>query len=334
MTRNICCGAENSCRNNARKAASRFKKSGAEFRAGKNAAAQPDSPASLPPPMCSYPLSVPYTALLFHSKSIPTVLKFFYEILHDFFLLQFAVKFKLKKIPVIRADNTLDNAVPFTPEKITTYLGFINYWIHPLSFMLCRMGTHRGLAHCIRFLKLMTRCYKEAARIYRFRMTTTRRPDCFVSPAFSRMWRADPHLLCVPSLHVSICILTYTFYRDLFEREADFFSAEEKNAYNGELYKQAVAIIESVLYVKQHSVNCIPAALYMMTHIPGVPFTIQQAVEVIQELFAHSSDISEQNKKLIRAHILHMFEQLLLEGCCETDWTVPVKRWLLSYTAS
>lgn len=115
----------------------------------------------------------------------------------------------------------------------------------------------------------------------------------------------------------------------LFKRES--FTQQESEQWNSELYAQAVAIGETVLYVKQHSVNCIPAALYMLTKITPELFTPQMAVNFINDLFKNSTDITDADKKEINSYIQFMFERLLLEGALEDDWRTPVIRWLDSY---
>ena len=46
--------------------------------------------------------------------------------------------------------------------------------------------------------------------------------------------------------------------------------------------------------------------------------------------FVDTSHISAEQGKAIRNHIHYMFDRLLLEGCNEEDWIVPVLRWLMS----
>ena len=59
-------------------------------------------------------------------------------------------------------------------------------------------------------------------------------------------------------------IVCYAFlaYAAMFERLG---RAGEGEPGRRELYDRALAITDSVLYVKQHSVNCIPAALFEMS---------------------------------------------------------------------
>ena len=108
---------------------------------------------------------------------------------------------------------------------------------------------------------------------------------------------------------------------------------EEQDFYNDELYRGALDIGETVLYVKQHSVNCIPAALFMMTNLIPEYFTVEDAKIFIDDLFKNAEDIQEQDKIDIHNHIKNMYENLLQEKG-DDDWTEPVKNWLLSYTPS
>jgi hypothetical protein len=254
-------------------------------------------------------------------------------VIKDFFFLQFSAKWGWRRIPVVSVDHPLDSRVPFRPELADLYLDFINFWIRSLSMMLTRLGTKRALPHVARFFRHLTVAYSEAARMYRFRMSTTVRPPCD-DLRIRQIRGADPHLLCVPSLHVAIVILTFAFYRDLFQKEAPAFQAAnvppgDLARYESELRRGAVCIIETVLYVKQHSVNCIPAALYMLCRVFPDLVTIADAVSVINSLFADAPDVSTPGE--ITAHINFQFERLLLEGYYSDDWTAPVKRWILGY---
>jgi hypothetical protein len=287
-------------------------------------------------PLGDFPLWRPYVRTLTHLPTIFAFLPFFGTILKDFFFLQFSVKWKWRRIPVVKVDHPLDDLVPFRPELAALYIDFINFWIRALSMMLTHLGTKRALPHVARFFRLLTIAYKEAARMYRFCMSTTARPPC-EDKLIGKIRSLDPHLLCVPSLHVVIVVLTFAFYRDLFRTSATEFHAAgvppaDLAGYESELRLGAVSIIETVLYVKQHSVNCIPAALYMLCRVFSDLVTIADAVSVINSLFVNASDVSVSGQGEIAAHINFQFERLLLEGYYSDDWTDPVRRWLLSYS--
>ena len=209
-----------------------------------------------------YSVFTSYFALPFRKVTAKSTFKLLGVVLKDFFFLQFAVKWRIKKIPVVSVDHPLDKKVPFTPDRVGIYFDFINIWIRPMSMMIKKFGAKKGLPLCKEWLDRLRKTYEEAAKFYRFCLSTTDRPHYKKSLNFLKIHLFDPHYCCVPSLHIAIVVLVFTFYRDLFVREG--FSAEEREAWTRELYEGAVSIGETVLYVKQHSVNCIPAALYMM----------------------------------------------------------------------
>ncbi len=270
-----------------------------------------------------------YFTLPFSPKTVPSVYPLFGVILKDFFFLQFFEKWHIYKIPVVHVDHPLDQKVPFTPERVDIYFDFINIWIRPLSMLLARFGLKKGLPLCREWIDRLKKTYKEAGRFYRFCLSTTDRPKYKKSAAFLKIHLFDPHFCCVPSLHIAIVVLCFAFYRDLFERKD--FTDEEKSRWNAELYENAVAIAETVLYVKQHSVNCIPAALYMMTKIHSDIIDTDMCIDFINALFREQTDISEEDKREINKHIQYMYERFFLEGLHYEDWREPVQRWISNY---
>ncbi|MBM7021959.1 hypothetical protein [Treponema sp. Marseille-Q4523] len=280
----------------------------------------------------SYDAFLPYLIIPFRIKSAKVLFRFLRTVVRDFFWLQFSVKWRFKTIPVLDVSHPLDESIPFTPCKVKIYLNFTNFWIRPMTFLFRRLGVKKALPYCVEYLSLIETAYANAAKVYRFCMTTTKRPDYKTDAAFKMIHALDPHLLCVPSLHVAIVILASVYYAEVF-KNGDF-TEEERKAYTEELKEGARRIIESVLYVKQHSVNCIPAAMYMMLYVLKDRFTISAGIDIIDSLFIDDETLSDCDKKKISAHIHFMFERLLLEGANENDWTIPVKRWLKSYARS
>lgn len=281
--------------------------------------------------MSSFNVSVCYLTIPFRIRNIPTLFKFFTTIINEFFLIQFFQKFHLIHLPLTYVDHPLDQKVPFEPERVDTYMDFINLWIRPLAMLIHRYGPFNAMPLCMEFIRYITQAYHQAARMYKCNLTTTHRPDYKKTKQFRMIHRADPHFLCVPSLHIAIVCLCFSFYRMLFERE--HFTEQEKTKWNKELYQYALNIAETVLYIKQHSVNCIPAALYMMTKITPELFTTSDAVAFINNLFLDAPTIKPQDRKDIIAHIQFTYERFLLEGAAEDDWFNPVVRWVQNYHA-
>ncbi len=276
----------------------------------------------------NYSVTAVFIRTLFCRRTVGPFARYFVTVMRDFFFLQFSVKFNLRKIPVINVDHPLDRTVPFTPSMVHIYLDFVAFWIRPLGYLGKRFNRKVQQEYTARFLELVNRCYQDAAAVYRFRMTTTNRP-AYYRGKFAIIHLFDPHYLCVPSLHVIIVVLAYTFYRKAFFELS--LPDTEANELNKELVDGAISITETVLYIKQHSVNCIPAALYAMSRITPTEVTPTEVVSFINRLFATSDLVSEANVKKIREHILDMFEELYLEGCHDSDWITPLQRFLNTY---
>ncbi len=277
-------------------------------------------------PLSSFSVLLAYAVIPF--RAFKTTMRLFRSIIAVFFVLQFGKKWGFLKIPVVHVDHPLDKKIPFLPQKVDIYLSFINLWICPMSMLIRRYGAKNAMPLITEWLNLLKKTYDEAGRLYRFRLTTMERPS-YHKGHFFTIHFFDPHLLCVPSLHIAIIVLCFSFYRMLFEREN--FTAAEKEQWNRELYEQSVAIAESVLYVKQHSVNCVPAALYMISKVFPDLFKATDAVQFIGEMFTNPQGMSGESAAEVREHLLFVYERFLLEGAHEDDWRSPVQRWLLEY---
>lgn len=276
----------------------------------------------------SFNVGLCYATIPFRIRNIPVLIKFFGTVINEFFVIQFLQKMHIIHLPITYVDHPLDKKVPFEPERVDTYMDFINMWIRPLAMLIRRFGPFNAMPLCMEFIRYITQAYHQAARMYRCNLTTTHRPDYRKTKQFKMIHRADPHYLCVPSLHIAIVCLCFSFYRMLFERE--HFTEQEKTKWNKELYQCAINIAETVLYIKQHSVNCIAAALYMTTKISPELFTTTDAFDFINNLFLDAPTIKPEDRKKIIEYIQFTYERFLLEGAAEDDWFNPVLRWVKS----
>ena len=245
----------------------------------------------------------------------------------DFFLIQFLRKFKFIKIPIVHVDSPLDKKIPFNTRRIADYLSFVNYWIRPLGLLIQTLGRKRALPYVIEFFSLLKKAYLSAAEIYRFRLSTTNRPHYKRRIYFAAIHLLDPHYLCVPSLHITVVCLTYSFMREVFSKEN--YSAEQIDLWNKELYAGAVNIAETVLYVKQHSLNCVSAALYMSTKIFPSLFSKEDATGFLDSMFVKSRDINEEDKRRLIDYMKSLFLDFCSEGQSSSDWKEPVKEFLI-----
>ena len=115
----------------------------------------------------------------------------------------------------------------------------------------------------------------------------------------------------------------------LFEREE--FTEPEKDQWNSELYTHGIEIAESVLYMKQHSVNCISAAIYMVTKTAPELLTEEMSIDFIDSMFKDSIYVEKTDSKEITSYIKKMYKNLMEESRNSDDWTSPLKEWLKNY---
>jgi hypothetical protein len=140
--------------------------------------------------------------------------------------------------------------------------------------------------------------------------------------------------MCIPSLHVMVMIFTYTrFSRIMEDLDAEGrFSARVEECRRG-----ALDITESILYVKQHSVNCVAAALYAMTCFDGAAFPPAEAEAFTARLFTGESRrtaalprIDREAGEQVREHILGLYRQFCRGAPASGggDWTGPLLDFL------
>lgn len=269
-----------------------------------------------------------YVHHVFHPVAVFTNFRTFAVILRDFFFLQFFEKLHIFKIPVISVDHELDNKIPFIPKKVDIYLDFINLWVRPLEMLAERLCYWDYGKACKRWMRMFRNLYIQAGKIYYFRLTTTNRPDYNEMREFRQIHAVDPHYLCVPSLHIATISLVFGFYRKFFVENE--FTQSEIAKWQTEIYNEAIQIADSVLYVKQHSVNCIPAALYMVVSNFEEYFSADDARKFLDDMFSNPQDFAEEDAKEVKDFMKNRFEKYLEEGKTCENWYEPVRNFLLS----
>lgn len=279
-------------------------------------------------PLCSFSVLQCYFTLPVRLQSFFYAWRFIYTAATKFFIFQFLRKIHILNIKIKHVDHEYDNLIPFKTEVLDTYLDFVNFWLRPISMLQQKFGIRKGTKTANKFLKYITLTYKEAYNLYKKCMSTTYQPETN-DKQLKTMRFFDPHYLCVPSLHIAIIVLTCSFYERFLNQ--DIFSEQEKLQWTKELREHGMEIADSVLYLKQHSVNCIPAALYMMTRITPELLTPTCAITFIDQFLKQSDCISSEDKVKITSYIEFMYERFLLEGSMEDDWRIPVLRWLETY---
>jgi hypothetical protein len=239
------------------------------------------------------------------------------SIFSNFFYRQFKAALLPGRIPVSWVDHALDEKIPFTPRWVGVYLDFVAFWVRILGF-LRRHYRRRGIGPAAAFIGAMGKLYTFAGEAYRRHLSTTRRPRYLERPRFLLIHAADPHLMCIPSLHVMVVIFTYTRFREILRSLGD---GERFAPQIEEVRRGALRISEAILYVKQHSVNCIAAAMYAMTRFEGELFPPAEAEDFASRLFLRDPLPRPEDGELVRSHITALYRRFL-----EAGTSVPGKR--------
>jgi hypothetical protein len=249
------------------------------------------------------------------------------SIFYNFFYRQFKAALLPGRIPVSSVDHALDERIPFTPRCVGIYLDFVAFWVRILGF-LRRHYRRRGIGPAGAFIGAMGRLYAFAGEAYGRRLSTTRRPRYLARPRFLLIHAADPHLMCIPSLHVMVVIFTYTRFRAILRSLGD---GERFAPQIEEVRQGALRISEAILYVKQHSVNCIAAAMYAMTRFEGGLFPPAEAEDFASRLFLRDPLPCPGDGELVRAHISALYRRFLEEGASAPSWETPLIDFLKSH---
>ncbi len=252
--------------------------------------------------------SIGRAVLLFLSKkeTRKTSLKLIWTILNKFFLPQFQSKFKIKKHKIVTIDHTLDKLIPFSSDYLKTYVGFTSLWIKSISFLYKEFG-RKALPYIYQFIDGLEQLYMTAYSVYEVYQSTTARPKSGKNIPLKLVHMADPHLNCLPSLHVMI--VSYTLIRinsflDILAPGSDTYIKERKY-----LFFTAVRIIDSVLFLKQHSINCIPAGLFALRS--AIKDFHEELPYQIAEKMLNTSRISRSSKKTIEHYMVELYKAFL-----------------------
>lgn len=242
----------------------------------------------------------------------------------DFFFFQLGAAASKGSIPIVNVEHPLDQTIPFRPRMVVVYLDFIPFWTRTAYFLIKRYG-RSGVRNAASYIDGMARLYGYAASVYRRHLSTTKRPSFLLNPHFAFIHLTDPHLLCIPSLHVMVVIRAYTHFRALIRERGQEAVLADKIAL---MRNTAIEITEAVLYVKQHSVNCVSASMYTMTRFEPELFPVEEAERFAQDLFRSCRSPGKEEAEAIRQYILNLYRNLLEEGRSSQDWRKPVFNFL------
>lgn len=256
------------------------------------------------------------------------IFRFIGRVIRDFFLPQFLRASGLSSRPVVSVDHPLDRTVPFHPESAAVYLGFIRFWIDPLVH-IWRTEGRAALPQIASFVSDLSRFYRGAGEVYRSVSSTTVRPSYLKSPRFVLIRLFDPHLNCVPSLHVIIACYSYRRIAQILDT---FPSFPQRSLIAAQMEDEAVRIVESVLRIKQHSVNCVAAGLFFLGCCDGT-FDAREALRFCGRLFS-SEGSGCADAQGVRDCIAHQYRQFVSDyeqtGCARDVLVSFLENYIVS----
>lgn len=262
-----------------------------------------------------------FYGLLFLSKkkTRSTGLNFLHTIWSHFFAPQLMTQYKLRRRPVAWVDHPLDKKIPFKPHHVSIYLSFTSLWIKSIGFIYREFG-RQSLNEIIKFVEALTSLYLESSKVFLQIQSTTNRPRYVGGFYFQVIHLFDPHLHCIPSLHVEIVCLNYTFMSNIIDKFAE--NPAEYQREKDYLWRQAVLITNSILLIKQHSVNCVAAGLFTLTS-NNYPFEEKDSFQMIDALFTGSGNTLPAGDE-IRRYIHKLYNHFLEENRSKTSAKVLV----------
>lgn len=245
------------------------------------------------------------------------------SIFYNFFYLQYMGALS-KKTKVSWVDHPLDEEIPFMPSFVGVYMDFLPFAVRTQAFLAESFGKPAD-PYIKSFIHIIGELYARAAVVYKRGFSTTHRPLCLRKAAFVSIRIFDPHLMCIPSLHVMVVTLTYRKMCQILK----CLGAEKE--YGGELEsvrRHAIEIIESILYIKQHSINCIAAGLYAMTCFDEQLFPASEARDFVGALFLNGGPVSDSSSAAIKTHIMNLYQNFLDARPEHGNWEQPLLDFL------
>jgi len=227
-------------------------------------------------------LNVIIAALIFLSKkeTRKTGFGFLRTLLTTFFIPQYQSRIRVRKRKLVNVDHELDKLIPFSLDYFKTYMSFSHIWIKSIYFLYREFGI-TALPLIEKYLKNIDQLYKNGFDVSDRCQSTTTRPGSGRHIKLKLLHWVDPHLHCVPSLHVMVVCFNHlrigTIIRELtgstrgYETELEY------------LENQAILITNSILFMKQHSINCIPAGLFALSEECS-EFNDEYALNLIESL--------------------------------------------------
>ncbi len=204
--------------------------------------------------------------------------------------------------------HPLDRDIPFRPREVVTYLGYVTFWFKTLCWFYDRIG-RAVLPDIRRSMDEVLLLYREAGAIYRrCQSTTTTRAPLPNHPYFALIYLLDPHLACIPSLHVLLICHNYLGAARILRRHG--LRAGEAERLQKAVREEAVRIIEAVLLVKQHSLVDVAPSLFLLTALFPDDCGPEHVADFVRRLF-RSWRVDESVKARMRRLMLLSYDEFV-----------------------
>jgi hypothetical protein len=246
--------------------------------------------------------------ILRHGRLLHRGLQVLAAAVREFFLPQFQTRLLPGTRPVVVVSHPSDDSLPFVPSLFRRYLSYFTTWLNTLSY-LYRIYGKMVLKDIEKMMRDVVRLYEVSGSVYRHcQSTTTSRRSAPTNPFFLLIALFDPHLHCIPSLHVLTVCYNYYRTRQITARfDPDGASGRRLAA---QTYAAALQISEAILLVKQHSLLDIGPSLFLLSReFPG--YDDGEIRRFVSDLFPDTAVVDRRTGQRLRAVILSSYERLL-----------------------
>ena len=175
-------------------------------------------------------------------------------------------------------------------------MDFVWLFCRIMAMFIVKKGITEGVRLNKKIIRFIEGLYIRGSHIYNHALSTTKRPHYLKMFKFVVIHLFDPHLLCVPSLHVAIVVGVWAKVREILSETS--FSEEEKSMlllkskygnfideYACDFYSERGSlpmfhIVENIIKEELKCNNKIQFLNYLMPMFKGgIPLTLEQIAE-------------------------------------------------------
>jgi hypothetical protein len=249
--------------------------------------------------------------ILRHDCLLPRGIDLFKAAVTEFFLPQFQTRLRPGSRPISVVQHREDASLPFVPSCVHSYLGYMAIWLKTLQYLHDAFGK-QALKDIEKMIRDVCLLYYAAGRVYRRCQSTTKdRRIPPLNPYFILIQLCDPHLHCIPSLHVLTICYNYHKTRQIVMKLSSGQAGKEfYSEAAAQTYALALQITEAILLVKQHSLVDIGPSLFLLSSL-FPDYDRREVKRFIQRLFENRRGISLEAKARLRSVILQTYDELL-----------------------